>query len=97
MQANRTGEATAERRADIERGIQRLPRFLRELKPLMADLGGFAGQAAPVARDLNRSGEDVSRLIQRAGSVLDRVHHRAHQPRATPWRRAGRRCCARAR
>ncbi len=67
VQANRTGEATAERRADIERGIQRLPRFLAELKPLMADLGGFAGQAAPVARNLNRSGEDVSRVIQRLG------------------------------
>ena len=67
VQANRTGEATAERRADIERGIERLPRFLRELRPLMADLGGFAGQAAPVARDLNRSGNDVSRLIQELG------------------------------
>lgn len=66
-QANRTGEATAERRADIERGIQRLPRFLRELRPLMADLGGFAGQAGPVARDLRRSGADVSRLIRALG------------------------------
>jgi ABC-type transporter Mla subunit MlaD len=67
VQANRTGEATAERRADIERGIARLPRFLRELKPLMADLGDFAGQAAPVARDLNKSGDDVSRLIRALG------------------------------
>ena len=33
----------------------------------MADLGGFAGQAAPVARDLNKSGNDVSRLIQALG------------------------------
>ena len=66
-QANRTGEATAERRRDIERGIERLPRFLRELRPLMADLGGFADQAAPVARNLNRSGNDVSRLIRALG------------------------------
>jgi hypothetical protein len=67
VQANRTGEATAERRADIEASIQRLPGFLRELRPLMADLGGFAAQAAPVARDLNASGEDVSRLIRELG------------------------------
>ena len=33
----------------------------------MADLGGFAGQAAPVARDLNASGTDVSRLIRALG------------------------------
>ncbi len=67
VQANRFGEATAERRGDIERGIQRLPRFLRELRPLMADLGGFAGDAAPVARGLNLAGNDVSRLIQQLG------------------------------
>ncbi len=67
VQANKTGEATAERRADIEASIQRLPGFLRELRPLMADLGGFAAQAAPVARDLNASGEDVSRMIRELG------------------------------
>jgi ABC-type transporter Mla subunit MlaD len=64
VQANRTGQATAERRADIERGLARLPRFLRELRPLMADLGAFAGQAAPVFSDLRRAGPDVSRLIR---------------------------------
>jgi phospholipid/cholesterol/gamma-HCH transport system substrate-binding protein len=64
VQANRTGQATAERRADIERGLARLPRFLRELRPLMADLGAFAGQAAPVFADLRAAGPDVSRLIR---------------------------------
>jgi ABC-type transporter Mla subunit MlaD len=63
VQANRTGQATAERRADIERGLARLPRFLRELRPLMADLGAFADQAAPVFSDLRAAGPDVSRLI----------------------------------
>jgi hypothetical protein len=62
-QANATGQATAERRVDIERGLARLPRFLRELRPLMADLGSFAGQAAPVFSDLRTAGPDVSRLI----------------------------------
>ena len=64
VQANRTGQATAERRADLERGLARLPRFLRELRPLMADLGAFAGQAAPVFSDLRAAGPDVSRLIR---------------------------------
>ena len=63
VQANRTGQATAERRADIERGLARLPSFLRELRPLMADLGAFAGQAAPVFADLRQAGPDISRLI----------------------------------
>jgi len=65
--ANETGQATAARSADIERGIERLPTFLRELRPLMADLDGFAGQATPVMRDLNAAGEDISRLISALG------------------------------
>ena len=66
-QANATGEATAERRADIEASIRKLPGFLRELRPTMADLGAFADQAAPVARDLNIAGRDISRGIEALG------------------------------
>ena len=66
-QANATGQATAARRADIERGIQRLPAFLRELRPLMADLEGFSGQATPVMRDLNAAGPALSRVFQELG------------------------------
>ncbi len=65
--ANATGQATAERSPDIEAGIQRLPGFLRELRPLMADLEGFADQGAPVARDLRIAGPDISRLIRQIG------------------------------
>ncbi|HEU0019026.1 MAG TPA: MlaD family protein [Thermoleophilaceae bacterium] len=65
--ANATGQATAERSDDIELGIQRLPGFLRELRPLMADLEGFADQGAPVARDLRLAGPALSRLIEQIG------------------------------
>ncbi len=71
VQANETGKATAARSADIERGIERLPAFLRELRPLMADLGGFAGDATPVMRDLNAAGDDVSRVFQALGPFSD--------------------------
>ena len=67
VQANAVGEASAERRGDIEGSIQRLPGFLRELRPLMADLGGFADQFTPVARDLNTAAPDLSRLIRQLG------------------------------
>lgn len=66
-EANNTAKATAARRDDIERGIQRLPRFLDELRPLMADLDGFASQAAPVFRDLNAAAPQLSRVLQRLG------------------------------
>jgi len=65
--ANVTGQATAERSDDIELGIQRLPGFLRQLRPLMADLGGFTDQGTPVARDLRIAGPDLSRLIEQIG------------------------------
>lgn len=67
VQANRTGQATAERRADIRASIAKLPGFLRELRPLMGDLESFVDQATPVASDLRRSGPDVSRVIEQLG------------------------------
>ncbi len=38
-EAKDTAPASAERRGDIAAGLQRLPTFLRELKPTMAELG----------------------------------------------------------
>ena len=67
VEANNTARATAARRDDIERGIQRLPRFLDELRPLMADLDGFASQAYPVFRDLNAAAPQLSRVFERLG------------------------------
>jgi phospholipid/cholesterol/gamma-HCH transport system substrate-binding protein len=65
--ANATGQATAERSDDIELGIERLPGFLRQLRPLMADLEGFTDQGTPLARDLRIAGPDLSRLIEQIG------------------------------
>jgi phospholipid/cholesterol/gamma-HCH transport system substrate-binding protein len=65
--ATATGQATAERSDEIEAGIARLPGFLRQLRPLMADLEGFADEGAPVAGDLRRAAPDLSRLIAQLG------------------------------
>ena len=67
VQANRTAQATAERRDDIRGSLARLPRFLRELRPLMADLEGFADQATPVVRDLGVAAPDLGRLTRALG------------------------------
>ncbi|NLT07409.1 MAG: MCE family protein [Solirubrobacterales bacterium] len=65
--ATATGQATAERSAEIEAGIAALPGFLRELEPLMADLGDFAAEGAPVARDLRAAAPGLSRMIEALG------------------------------
>jgi ABC-type transporter Mla subunit MlaD len=67
VQANNTGEATAERRGDIERSIHRLPEFLRQLRPLMVDLGGLADQGTPLTRDLRIAAPNFNRVIEALG------------------------------
>ena len=71
VEANETGEATAERRADIRRGLNLLPDFLRELEPLMADLEGFTDQGTPLLADLNAAAPALGRLIEAQGTLAD--------------------------
>ena len=51
-QANTTSVASAARAADIARTFQLFPSFLRELKPLMVDLGSLASQGTPLMTEL---------------------------------------------
>jgi phospholipid/cholesterol/gamma-HCH transport system substrate-binding protein len=61
VQANTTAVASATRANDISRSIQLLPGFLRQLKPLMVDLGTLADQGTPVASELNASASALGR------------------------------------
>jgi phospholipid/cholesterol/gamma-HCH transport system substrate-binding protein len=69
VQANETGEATAERRGELARSIELLPDFLSELEPLMADLEGFADQGTPVLADLRAAAPALGRLIRAQGTL----------------------------
>jgi phospholipid/cholesterol/gamma-HCH transport system substrate-binding protein len=71
VQANNTAEATAERRADIRRGINRLPAFLRELRILMVELEGLTDQGTPLLDDLGAAAPDLGRLIRAQGTLAD--------------------------
>ena len=55
VQANRTAGASAAEHAQLAASIRLLPPFLRQLRPLMADLGQLAGQGTPVVRDAGSS------------------------------------------
>ena len=65
--ANATAQATAERSADIQRSIERLPAFLRELKPTLVDLGNVSAQSTPVLADLDRAAPDLNRFVTQLG------------------------------
>jgi ABC-type transporter Mla subunit MlaD len=71
VQANRTGEASAERRGDLRESIRLLPAFLRELRPLMADLEDFTDQGTPLLTDLNAAAPALGRLIEAQGTLSD--------------------------
>ena len=71
VQANATGEASAERRGDLARSIDLLPGFLRELRPLMADLEDFTDQGTPLLTDLNAAAPALGRLIEAQGTLAD--------------------------
>jgi virulence factor Mce-like protein len=67
VQANKTAQATAERRADISAGIQRFPAFLRQLKPTLTDLGQLSDEMTPVISDLGRAAPGLNRFIIELG------------------------------
>jgi phospholipid/cholesterol/gamma-HCH transport system substrate-binding protein len=60
-------EATAERRADLEADIERLPTFLRELRPTMVRLGALSDEMTPVLSDLGEVAPDINRLVLQLG------------------------------
>src|SRR3954451_21771889 len=64
VEAKQTAATSAERRADIAAGLQRLPTFLRELKPTMADLGAAADTNTPVLQNLNASAGQLATFLQ---------------------------------
>jgi hypothetical protein len=59
--------ATAERRADLEADISKLPRFLSELRPTMTRLGALSDEMTPVLADLGAVAPDVNKLILQLG------------------------------
>jgi ABC-type transporter Mla subunit MlaD len=63
VQANIAAQATAEKRAELERNFELFPEFLRELRPTMASLGALSEEMLPVFRDLEPVASDVSRIL----------------------------------
>jgi ABC-type transporter Mla subunit MlaD len=66
-----TAQATAEHSRDLERTVERLPRFLRELRPTMQRLGELATQGAPLAADLGTAAPGINRFITQLGPFTE--------------------------
>jgi phospholipid/cholesterol/gamma-HCH transport system substrate-binding protein len=59
--------ATAERREDLQANIQKLPEFLRELRPTMVRLGALSDEMTPVLSDLGDVAPDINRFLLELG------------------------------
>lgn len=66
-----TAAATAERRADLESGLQKLPGFLRELRLTMSELDQFNDSSTPVISDLSDAAPDLTRINTALGPFAD--------------------------
>lgn len=60
-------EATVERSTALAANFERLPVFLREIRPTMDRLTEFSDQGIPLARDLLAGARDINELIERTG------------------------------
>jgi ABC-type transporter Mla subunit MlaD len=59
VQTNTTSVASAARATDIARSFHLLPGFLRQLRPLMADLGSLADQGTPLFTTLSQAASSI--------------------------------------
>src|SRR5919112_4129851 len=64
VETKETAAASAERRDDIQAGLQRLPTFLRELRPTMAALGDASEAQTPALQNLNASADQLATFLE---------------------------------
>jgi ABC-type transporter Mla subunit MlaD len=63
VKGNIAAQATAEKRAALERNFALFPKFVKELTPTMQALYEMTKQMTPVATNLNAEGTDISRAL----------------------------------
>ena len=65
--SSKVARATAERSTALGDDIERLPTFLRELRPTMRRIGGLSDEMTPVLANLHAVAPDVNRVISQLG------------------------------
>ncbi len=70
-EARDTTSASADRRDELKATVQRLPGFLRELRPALADLGTAAREQTPALADLRAAAPDLTTTLRRLGPFSD--------------------------
>ena len=66
-----TTQASASRAGALKATVNRLPGFLRELRPTLAELGTTARLQTPALRDLRRAAPDLTEFLTRLGPFAE--------------------------
>jgi ABC-type transporter Mla subunit MlaD len=69
--AGDTTTASADRRDALASTIRKLPAFLRQLRPTLADLGTAAERQTPALADLRQAAPDLTTLLTRLGPFAE--------------------------
>jgi ABC-type transporter Mla subunit MlaD len=69
--AGATTAISAERRDALASSVRKLPAFLRELRPTLADLGTAAARQTPALADLRQAAPDLTTLLRRLGPFAE--------------------------
>jgi ABC-type transporter Mla subunit MlaD len=70
-EAGDAAEFGASRREELRAGVRRLPQFLDELEPTMAQLGATADESTPLLADLERAAPSLDRFLERVGPFAE--------------------------
>ena len=70
-ETHQTAAASAERREEIAASLRRLPTFLAELEPTMAQLGEAADAQSPALADLNQSAGQLATFFEQLPEFAD--------------------------
>jgi virulence factor Mce-like protein len=69
--AGNTTAASADRKAKLAETVRKLPAFLGQLRPTLADLGTAAARQTPALVDLRRAAPDLTTLLKRLGPFAE--------------------------
>jgi virulence factor Mce-like protein len=67
VQSNTVSKATALHRGALAQNLEKLPTFLKELKPALHSLGQFAEQTTPVFTDLGIAAPGINQAFEQLG------------------------------
>jgi ABC-type transporter Mla subunit MlaD len=70
-EAGDTTTASSQRKVELAATVDKLPGFLRELRPALHDLGTAAAQQTPALADLRRAAPDLTTLLRRLGPFAE--------------------------